>query len=224
MTDGTDPGSGSGFPDPTAPPWGSAEPTQPIPGTEPAAATSPDAVPPTAPLAVDPWAGGSPGPAQYPPPSYPPPGTDYGQPAPSPYEQMPYGQARYGQAPYGQAPYGQAPYGQAPYGQTPYGQAPYGYSPYEAQPRSNGGALVLTIVAAVATAMCCLLFTPSLVLGIVALSKQSTDPAASARLTRYGWVAAGICVVLGILAVVLFIAFGTFSSIGGSSSYQFDGT
>ena len=124
---------------------------------------------------------------------------------------------------YGQQPYGQQPYGQ-PYGQQPYGQPAYGYPPYGAPPERNNGAVVLTIVAAVATAMCCLLFTPSLVFGIVALTKQSTDPVGSARLTRYGWIAGAITLGLGILAVVLFFALGAFSSIGGSTSYEFDGT
>lgn len=224
MTDGTDPGAGSGFPDPTAPSWASSEPTQPIPGTEPPVTPpSPYAAPPT-PLTgtTDPWAG-SPSAVQppYPPSGYPPaadPAAAHPQPGTS------YPQPPYGQAPYGQPGHAQTPYGQPGYGQPAYGQPGYGYPPYGGAPQPNNGAVVLTIVAAVATAMCCLLFTPSLVFGIVALTKQSTDPAGSARLTRYGWIAGGITLALGILAVVLFFALGAFSSIGGSSSYQFDGT
>ena len=205
MTDGTDPGTGSGaFPDPTAPSWPPSEPTQPIPSTEPPVTPPSPYAPP--PATADPWAGSpTAAPAPYAPPSYPP-------PAPDPAAGYPQPGTTYGQPAYNQPAYGQPAY-----------PPPYGYPPYEAQPRPDNGALVLTIVAAVATAMCCLLFSPSLILGIVALSKQSTDPVASARLTRYGWIAGGVTIALGILAVVLFVAFGTFTSVGSSTS-QFDGT
>jgi hypothetical protein len=211
MTDGTDPGTGSGtFPDPTAPSWPASEPTRPIPSTEPPVAPpSPYTAPPAT---ADPWAGSpATAPAPYLPPSYPP-------PAPDPAAGYPQPATTYGQPAYDQPAHGQPAYGQPTY------PPPYGYPPYGAPPQSNSAALVLTIVAAVATAMCCLLFTPSLVLGIVALSKQSTDPVASARLTRYGWIAGGVTIALGILAVVLLVAAGAFGSLGGSSSYEFDGT
>jgi hypothetical protein len=203
MTDGTDPNPGAGFPDPTAPTWASSDPTQPIPAPPPP-------VTPPSPYAAPP-AGA---------PAAPPAGA---APADS-YPQPPYGQPPYGQPEYGQQPYAQPQYAPQPYAQQPYGQPAYGYPPYGAQPERSNGAVVLTIVSAVATAMCCLLFTPSLVFGIVALTKQSTDPAGSARLTRYGWIAGAITLGLGILAVILFVALGAFSSIGGSTSYEFDGT
>ncbi len=134
----------------------------------------------------------------------------------------------YGQAPYGQAPYGQAPYGQAPYGQTPYGQA-YGQSPYPpppvpyGAPQQNSGALTLTIVSAIATVTCCLLCAPSLIFGIVALSKQSTDPQASARMTRYGWIAFGISLAIGVVLAVAFVAFGSIGAFDGSTTSDYEG-
>lgn len=208
MTDGTDPNPGAGFPDPTAPTWASSDPTQPIPATPPPVTPpSPYAAPPAGPPVAPPAGAAPAGPYPQPP---------YGQPG--------YGQPEYTQQPYAQPQYAPQPYGQQPYGQPPYGQPTYGYPPYGAPPERNNGAVVLTIVAAVATAMCCLLFTPSLVFGIVALTKQSTDPVGSARLTRYGWIAGAITLGLGILAVILFFALGAFSSIGGSTSYEFDGT
>ena len=58
---------------------------------------------------------------------------------------------------------------------------PYG------QPQRNGSALALTITAGILTVFCCSLLTlPSLILGIIGLTKQSTDPEGSARPTRYG--------------------------------------
>ena len=84
------------------------------------------------------------------------------------------------------------------------------------------GALTLTIVSAVATVMCCLLCLPALIFGIVALSKQSTDPQASARMTRYGWIALGICVALAVLLVVVFVALGVFGAFDASTSYDYE--
>jgi hypothetical protein len=204
MTDSTDPRSTGDEPtDPTAPPWTPPEPappTQPIPTEPPVAQPSP-----------------------------------YAPPAPDPYPAAPpdpYGQAPYGQMPYAQNPYGEtpnlpqqadpAPYGQA-YSQSPYAPSPYG-SPFAEPPRpgASGSSLALTIVSAVATVLCCLFCLPSLILGIVALSRQSTDPASSARLTRYGWIGLGIALALSLLAIAGFIAVaasGGFDT-GGTSDYE----
>ena len=57
----------------------------------------------------------------------------------------------------------------------------------------------------------------------MALSKQSTDPQASARMTRYGWIALGICVALAVLLVVVFVALGVFGAFDASTSYDYEG-
>ena len=145
--------------------------------------------------------------------------TPYGQPP----EAAPYGQPPYGQPPQA-APYGQPPYGQTPYGQNPYGQSPYPPPPVPyGAPQQNKGALTLTIVSGVATVMCCLLCLPALIFGIVALTKQSTDPQGSARMTRYGWIAFGICVALAVLLVVVFVALRAFGAFDASTSYDYEG-
>ena len=194
MDDSTEQGgTGGGFEDPTAPTWATPDPTQPIPSSQP------PVTPPSPYAAPEPYVAPQP-------------------PAAAPYGQPPYGQAPYGQAPYGR-PVRQAPYGQPPYGQSPYPPPPV---PYGA-PQQNNGALTLTIVSAVATVMCCLLCLPSLIFGIVALSKQSTDPQASARMTRYGWIALGICVALAVVLVVVFVALGVFGAFDASTSYDYEG-
>ena len=203
MDDSTEQGgSGGGFEDPTAPTWATPDPTQPIPSPQP------PVTPPSPYAAPEPYV------------------------APPPPQAAPYGQAPYGQppqpGPYGQPPYGQppqpAPYGQPPYGQNPYGQSPYPPPPVPyGAPQQNNGALTLTIVSAVATVMCCLLCLPALIFGIVALSKQSTDPQASARMTRYGWIALGVCVALAVLLVVVFVALGVFGAFDASTSYDYEG-
>ena len=125
---------------------------------------------------------------------------------------------------YGQPPaYGRHPaYGQAPYG----GPSPYGPSPYTAPgmygpPQRSGSALALSITAGILTVFCCSVLTlPSLILGIVALSKQSTDPQGSARLARYGWIAFGIGVFITVLAIIVFAALGAGGYLDDSGPYE----
>ena len=70
-------------------------------------------------------------------------------------------------------------------------------------------AIALTITAGVLSVLCCSLLTlPALILGIVGLSKQSTDPEGSARMTRYGWIAFGVGLLVSILAIIGFFALG----------------
>jgi len=207
MSDNTDPGStGDGFDDPTAPAWTSPEPAPPTPPV-----TDEPPVPPPSP-----YAAAQPAPAKDP----------Y---TPAPYGQNPYGQNPYGQNPYGQGQqqpydppaYGQTPYTQ-PYGSTAYGQAPYSLppAPYGAPPVKNTSAIVLTVVSGIATVLCCFFGVPSLVVGIVALTRHSTDPQGSARLARYGWITFAVMAVLAVAVVIGFIAFGTFE---GSIQDDYEG-
>ena len=243
MTDSNDPDrTDGGFDDPTAPTWtspdaespgepstptdatqpvGTGEHTQPIPAAE--SPTAPPAEPfGSAPFGQNPYAA-----TPYP-----------QQPAPSPYGQSPYGQPDPAQGAYGQPGYDQTGYGQAPYGQlgptqTPYGQQPYGSTAYGQQPYSlppapygpppqNGNALALTIVSAIGTVLCCLFCLPSLVLGIVALSKQSTDPQGSAKMARWGWYALAGAALLAVLCIVAFFAFGVAGAFD-SGTYDYEG-
>ena len=237
MSDSND-GRGDDRPDPTAPAYDDGSgttPTQPTTEIPQApsdpAAPQPDAgAPPAAPepsAAEQPWA---------PPPPYGQPGGYVEQPTyQDPYAQQPYGQEPYGQPPYGQqaAPYGQDPYAQQQYGQPQYGQQAYGQPPASyAQPpyaapgtygqpaRTNGSALALTIISGLATVSCCLLSAPALIFGIVALTKQTTDPEGSARMTRYGWIAFAAGFVLSLLAIGVFIAFGASGAFDDTGRYD----
>lgn len=204
--------------DPTAPPedagWPASEATAPAygestgPSQQPAYGQQPE-YPPTA----YPQPEAYPPPAAYgPPPTYPPPAA-YGQ------------QPASGQPPTypPSAAYGQPPaYGQYPaYGQP---QPGYGQGPYGPPAPSNGSAMVLTVLSGIGTVSCCLFLAPALIFGIVALTKQSNDPAGSAKVTRYGWIAFGVAMVLAVLAVVAFFGFGAagFFDDGGSYEYEYD--
>ncbi|MGB7818963.1 MAG: hypothetical protein WBL35_09560 [Ornithinibacter sp.] len=177
-------------------------------GQEPEHVSDPTApagdAPLTPPYAAPP-AGDAAAPSPYPTEAQQPPA--YGQP--QPYGQDPYAQQppAYGQPqPHGQDPYAQQPpvYGQPqPYGQAPYSPAPGGYS----VPQRNGSALTLTILSGISI-LCCggLLTIPALIFGIIGLTKQATDPAESARMTRFGWIAFAIGVVVSVVIGVIFVA------------------
>ena len=162
-----------------------------------------------------------------PPPPPPPPGAGtFGTPPPPPPPAAPYvtpghegppaadeSASPYGGTPYGASPYGGAPYGTAPaYGSpaSPYGTPPPAYY-QSAAPQSNTSALVLTIVSAIGTLSCCLPL-PALILGIMALTKQTTEPEQSAKLARYGWITFAVMVGLAVIAFIAFMGFAITSS------------
>lgn len=139
------------------------------------------------------------------------------QPVPPP---PPVGESPFGQSPYGQpgdpSPYGQpAPYGAAgaPYGSpgAAYGAPPPSY--YQTQPsQQNTSALILTILSGVGVFACCAVTIIPLIFGIVALTKQTTDPVQSVKLTKWGWVSFAITAALGLFAMIALIVFGNVSS------------
>ena len=207
-TEDREEGSNGERPQPTS---GDPQPTAELPVAGPPTPPSPYAVPPPS---VDV------APASQPVARHGYPGHPYGQPPYQQYGQPPY--PPYGPPPpYGQPPayrqeYGAAP-GYAQYGIPPYAPPPSGYPPPPAQ---NGGAIALTVVSGLATVLCCIFSVPALVLGIMALTKQSTDPEQSRRLTGYGWIALGVSVALAVLAVVLLFAVGASSGFDeGSYDY-----
>jgi hypothetical protein len=77
----------------------------------------------------------------------------------------------------------------------------------------NVSAIVLTILSALS--FCNLLTLCSLVLGIIALTKNSADPEGSRRLTKVGWVVFAVAWVAGIVALVAYV--GIFASTRGTS-------
>lgn len=140
--------------------------------------------------------------------------------APSPYPSAPTPYpSEYTAPPTADGPYGTPPPASPPqepaaaaYPPQAYGEpsAPYGTPPpyyVSAAPQSNTSALVLTIVSAIGTVSCCLPL-PALILGIIALTKQTTDPENSAKLAKYGWITFGAMVTLAVVAFVAIIAVG----------------
>lgn len=161
-----------------------------------------------------------------PPPPPPPPSAEapFGAPTPPPPPYSAQGQDTSSPPEGGTSPYGASPYGGAPYGGTPYGTpaSPYGTpaSPYgtpppayyqSAAPQSNTSALVLTIVSAIGTLSCCLPL-PALILGIMALTKQTSEPERSAQLAKYGWITFGVMVGLAVIAFIAFMGIAIVSA------------
>ena len=175
------------FGDPTAPIW--AEPTAPIaPAPPPPGAADPHGDLPSAhPQAASPAA---------PPLSNPyalgPPPASYAQQQPPP-------------APYVQAPYGQGQPGQ----QFPtYGQ-PYASGQHT---EANTPAIVLTVLSGVSLIFCNVLAIASLILGIVALTKNTSDQSGSRRLTKIGWIVFASVWAVAILVLVVLVILGATSS------------
>lgn len=134
-------------------------------------------------------------------------------PLSNPYAQQPPVQPYAAQPPV--QPYGQQQAG-PPY--PAYGQQAYGTG----QPEANGSAIVLTVLSGVSLLFCNILAIASLVLGIVALTRNTTDHEGSRRLTKVGWIvfaAVWAVAILGIIAYVVFVA--TVMRNGSSSRDMF---
>jgi hypothetical protein len=188
------------FNDPTAPVW--ADPTAPMP-SDPHVPSEP----PVPPGAFTPQSGQETAGSPY---GQPPAGAPSSPPFNNPYAQQPPVEQPYGQQPpvepYGQPqqPYGvQQPYGQAQSGQQygAYGQQQYATGP---PTQTNGSAIALTIVSVLS--LCNFFTVASLVLGIIALTRTSTDPESSRRLTKIGWIVFAVSwglVILGVVASII---------------------
>jgi hypothetical protein len=137
----------------------------------------PDGTPPAAP--------------SYPPPHQQPPPPPYGQAYPQQYPQ-----------PYPQQP-GYYPYSHG-YPQPPgYATPPYGGYP---QPSPTPGSSIALVVVSGILTLGCLFGIPSLVIGIVALTKVNTNIAETRRLTRIGWITLAIIGTIAIVGLVVLIA------------------
>lgn len=138
----------------------------------------------------------------------PPPADPYGVPQQPAYD--PYAASGAQAQPGGYPPY------QAP-GQWQAPPAAYG-----APPPQNTSALVLTILSGIITVSCCIPGIVPLILGIIALTKNSTDPEGSRRLTKWGWIAFGVSMALVVIGVIIFIAVGAAGGFDSGSSYDSD--
>jgi hypothetical protein len=155
--------------------------------------------------------------------SFPPPQV-YGQPAPrapDPYAPpAPASLPTTPPPPYGQPAaypgYGPPP----PYGGYPqpagFGTPAYGGYP---QPAPTPGASIALVVVSGFFVICGLIGVPSLVIGIVALTRARTEPDEARRLTWIGWLVLGILLALVVVIVVIAIAVAvsTSSSDDGST-------
>ncbi len=222
---------GEPLPDPTASDWVAPAPvettapvdlTQPIDPPVTAALPTPPAspTPPGNPYAAPPPGNPYAGSAPAAPPAYP-----YGGQTPTP---PPPGPPAYTHPPtYGQGtppnPYAVNP-GQPATPVNPYatggahgyphpgGQAPFTYQ-QGPQRQTNVSAIVLLVLSGLM--VCSLVQIPAAILAIVALTKQNDDPAGSRRITKYGWIAFAVGIVL---CAVFFGILVASSFTGGTSS------
>jgi hypothetical protein len=201
--------SESVFNDPTAPVW--ADPTAPLPTPPtPPGATHPQSDQPEADPLQTPTVG-------------PPPGNPYAQ------QPQPQGQQQPPPAPYGQQQPGQQypAYGQqypASGQQYPaYGQQypAYGQQTYATgtQTETNTSAIVLTVLSGISFFVGNILAIGSLILGIVALTRNTTDHDGSLRMTKIGWIVFAVTWAVAILVgLALIIVFAVALSHGDSNT------
>ncbi len=132
-----------------------------------------------------------------PPSSFPPPST-----YPPPYAGQP--PATYPPPYAGQPP----PYGAYPQ-PVGYGTPPYGGYP---QPVPTSGWTIGLVVVSAFCLFFALVGVPSLVIGIIALTKARTEPAEAKRLTWIGWLVLGILLAVLVVFVVVVVALAVSSS------------
>jgi hypothetical protein len=113
-------------------------------------------------------------------------------------------------------PYGAMPAAYGGYGQ-PGGYAPPPYGGYP-QPASTPGASIALVVVSAFFVLMGLIGVPSLVIGIVALTRAKSDPEEASRLTWAGWLVLGILVALVVVIIVIALA------VAASSSNSDDGS
>lgn len=117
---------------------------------------------------------------------------------------------------YGQ-PYGQG-YG---YTQPGYGQPGYGYGPPGVPYRtaSNGSTIAALVCNAVTIVLCCnILAIPGVITAAIALGRAQTDPPSCRRLTIWSWSLFAASILIGIVLLIVYIAFGVMSDPDYSSS------
>ena len=146
------------------------------------------------------------------------PGADPTTPYPvqPPPQQQPHPQQGHPQQPYPQQGYPQQPSAQPPSPYTPYPQGPYGQPPvapgyYRPPTPPNTSAIVLTVISGllVITVYCCPIGAIPLVMGILGMAQQASDPEGARRNTMIGWIVLvgltilALAVVIGIVAIAI---------------------
>lgn len=83
------------------------------------------------------------------------------------------------------------------------GQIP-GTGQYANPTPASPSTIALTIVSGVLTisGICCIVGIVPLILGVVAMTQNSSDPAQAAKLTRIGWIVLVLLSVLFVLAII----------------------
>lgn len=211
------PAGGPAGPRPGQPdPYPAPHPTTPAPPT-------PDPYAATPYPSVDPYHTTDPSAAQVsqaygaaaPPPALPP--GPSGQPTIGPGYGAGFGPPAYG------------PPAQAGYAPPPtYYPAPPVYS-YGVPPGSvgqaNGSAIGVTIASGVTLLSCCNVFgVVSLIMGIVALSKQNTDPAGSRSMAKAAWWVFGISMLLIVIGAIVYFVLLFLGLLASSSTSSYDST
>lgn len=104
-----------------------------------------------------------------------------------------------------QQPYPQPPSPYSPYPQGPYGQSPVAPGYYRPPTPPNTSAIVLTVISGllVITVYCCPIGAIPLVMGILGMAQQASDPEGARRNTMIGWI---VLIGLTILALVALVA------------------
>ncbi|WP_068251127.1 hypothetical protein [Janibacter corallicola] len=115
-----------------------------------------------------------------------------------------------------QQPYPQPPSPYTPYPQGPDGQPPVAPGYYRPPTPPNTSAIVLTVVSGllVITVYCCPIGAIPLVLGVLGMAQQASDPESARRMTTIGWV---VLIGLTILALAAIIAI-TAIAVGAEST------
>lgn len=111
--------------------------------------------------------------------------------------------------PYPQQPYAQPPSPYTPYPQGPYGQPPFAPGYYRPPTPPNTSAIVLTVISGllVMTVYCCPIGAIPLVLGVVGLAQQASDPENARRVTTIGWIVLVGLTILALAVVIGIVAF-----------------
>jgi hypothetical protein len=147
-----------------------------------------------------------------PPPAYGAPNdpSGYGTPQPPPAYGAPSDPPVYGTPP--PPTFGAPPPPAGGYGYPPqYGGPGYGV-PAAPTPAS---AIILVVVAAIATLSCYFILPglPALIIGIVSLARNSSDPESAQRLAKIGWIVFGA--ISGVI-ILLFIATAVMASLSST--------
>lgn len=86
-------------------------------------------------------------------------------------------------------------------------------------PASNGAAIAALIANIVLSLTCCgLLAIPGIVTAAIAVSRTQTDPVSAKNLTNWSWVIFGLAILVGVVFLIIFFAFGLYGAFEGSSS------